>query len=993
MSNVKDGTRSSGHRDQQLEAGRDLYNLSSARQLQTYEHNGVLNDTHSSAKSNTESSNDLASSIRDKEGIGGGRSPRLAQNNQSRPPRIWRLLTSKKLRGKTSLITVILVLFGGAGAVTLLSSPTLAIVQLRQVLTNDLNDQLKSFENRHSFLLRSKLKTTTKGSCGVVKIACRFDTMSDRQVERFAKAGITIEREPGTSILPNRNRVSRITFPNPDGGSPIQVNSAEELTDRMRNDVRVRSGMVRAENPWFASMTDTTFKSALRILGSSKASRITGNTDEEREKSVNAVIGEKESLEARNLTPEVDKDNKPTGRLIGPDGSVMTQQQIDLINQSAQTAESASRIKPSNIASSIGKGVILTGAVDTGCSVFNAMRMVGALAKVDKAKQAAQMATSTLLVPADKIMAGDSNDGETEFVGNKINNIGGPKQPEKVVDESKLYDAGTDKNPPMKDNPNMYTTAFDSPGVKAAQYGDVIPLDSSQARFSLAGGFIGTLSKVNSFIAKVVTGGNPDPKAISDKCKYIQNPYVRGTALIAGIFVGIGSFGTFQAFSIAASLGVSMALPYAISMAADIASGDMFKNLYGRDFGSGSFVGTAAATSTAAQLRGMKPLSAKEAVAYTQSNQEALDQYASTQRYLAKSTPFDIYNQYSFMGSLAASITPSVSNARSSAGMMAFSITKLIPQTFGSLVRPAKAANTIARFQQCQDPGYISLGIGADIYCNVRYGLSDKELAMDPVENATWMASTGNIEADDETGEPVDNGQPWNYKKFMEECANRTVGYGEDQDENQGDGSNCVSSKNEALNQHFRIFTMDRGVQDYMDDKDTEVTPVGNSTGSVSADGWAYPTTKDAQITSGYKDSTRLAKGEDHRGIDFAQPGGALGKPIFAARDGKVVASGPADGFGNWIVIEHQIDGKTYSTVYGHMRAGDLMVRVGDTVKAGQQIARIGSEGNSSGPHLHFEIWNGNRLNPTCGNPQGDCSIDPTPIITKAKDSGNQVNL
>lgn len=966
--------RSGGHSDQQFEAGRDFYNPNPAQELYNREFNSITDRLGDVKQTGAKIINDNTDDVRTKE-----TAPSMPVSHKGGPAKIRQLFTSKKLRGKSSLITVALVLFGGGGAVSIFASPSLAIVQLRQILTQDLNDQLKAFENRHAYLMRTKLATMTNGSCGTVKIACRFSTMSDRQIERYAKRGITIERDTKGSLLPNRGRVTSMTIQNPDGGTPIRITSAAELTEKMRSDVSVRAAMQRAENPWFASMTDKTMKSALRTLGASKASRISGDTNEEREKSVNNAVTSSEQLDAKNLTPEVGEDGKETGNMIGPDGKVMTPDEIATLNESARTAESAAKIKPGNIVSSVGKGVLITGAVDSACTVYNSMRMVGALAKVEKSKQAAQMAMATLLVPADKIMAGEGTDGETEFVGNKINNIGGPEQPEKVVDESKIYDAGSQTSAPMKDNPDVYATAFDSPGVKAALHGDVIPLDSKQARFSLAGGFIGTMGRVNSFIAAAVSGGNPDPKVISQKCKYVQNPYVRGTAFIAGIFAGIGTFGLYQAAGVAASLAIGMALPYAISLAADIAAGDVFKDLYGSDFGSGSFVGTAAIMSTVAQQRGMKPLTAQEAVAYTQANQESLAQYADTQRYLARSEPLNIYNQYSFLGSLATTVTPALSQSRTSASAVAMSITNLIPTTLASLTGTARAESTVERFQQCEDPGYKALNIGADIYCNVRYGLSEEELSMDPVENARWMVESGNVAPDDETGAPLDNDLPWNYKKFMEECANRTVGYGEDQEENQGDGSNCLSPEHEALNRHFRVFTMDRSVADYMDGVDDTGTSTGGASGPVSAEGWAYPTTPEAQTTSTYKDPSR---GEDHRGVDLAQPGGALGKPIFAAYNGKVVASGPASGFGNWIVIAHTINGKTMSTVYGHMRADDLMVKVGDTVKAGQQIARIGNEGQSTGAHLHFEVWEGVRME--C---RGDCSIDPLPLIDKAKNS------
>ncbi len=978
MSRATRGTTTAENNDQHFDAGRDLYNPNPAQELYDREFSGIaegLGDVERKGRAiindNADTPDKNTNNVRQKESIGSATKRPQTQKSGGFSSKLKSFTVKSKLRGKTSLISVAIVLLGGGGAVSFFGIPIIAPIQFSQILTQDLNDQLKAFEDRHAHIMRAKFKSNTTKSCGVSPLPCRFAKMSDKQAERFANKGVTVERDAG-------GRITRMTFPDSNGGPDVVVNSGSEMKDKMHNNMAVRTSMQRVENPWFASMSDKTFKTTLRVLGASKASRISGDTNEERERSVNNAIGASEQIDPRTLTPEVDDENKPTGRMIGPDGEVLSQSQIDMINDSARTAEGASKIKPAGIASSIGTTVMATGAVDVACTAFNTSRMVGALSKIEKAKQAAQMVTAVIHTPASKILAGDATEGEIEFVGNKINNIGGPERPEQTVDESKIYDEGSQNNIPMKQDTSMLLTAFDSPGLKAALYGDVTPLDTRHARFSLAGGFIGTLNKVNGYIARVATlGTSSDPKAVSRACKYVQNPYVRGASLVAGVFIGIGSFGTWQAAGIVGSLAISMALPYMISIAADIASGDMFKNLYGDELGSGGFVGTAAIMSTAAQYRGMKPLTSQEAVAYTQSTKESLAHYADTQRYMARAEPFNIKNQYSFLGSLAFAVTPTLSKSQSSVSSMAMGMASLVPQTFASLTGTAKAANTVERFQQCNDPGYESLGIGADLYCNVRYGLSDQELAIDAVENALWMESTGNVAPGDTTGEPIDNGESWNYKKFIDECVNRTVGYGEDQEENQGDGANCLSKENEAKNQRYRIFTMDRSVADYMDGIDEAESSTGTGAqGSVSAEGWAYPTSTDGVTTSGYKPAGR----PNHLGLDIAQPGSAMGKPIFAARDGKVIASGPAEGFGNWIVLEHDVDGKKVSTVYGHMRSNDLLVKVGDTVKAGQQIARIGNEGESSGAHLHFEIWNGRRME--CN---GDCSIDPTAIIDKAK--------
>ena len=87
----------------------------------------------------------------------------------------------------------------------------------------------------------------------------------------------------------------------------------------------------------------------------------------------------------------------------------------------------------------------------------------------------------------------------------------------------------------------------------------------------------------------------------------------------------------------------------------------------------------------------------------------------------------------------------------------------------------------------------------------------------------------------------------------------------------------------------------------------------------------------------------------DHEGIDIA---GASGTPIVAAASGKVIKAGWDDwGLGNTIEIQHPDNSVT---VYGHNRR--LLVSKGTEVSQSQVIAQMGSTGNSTGPHLHFEV-------------------------------------
>ena len=101
--------------------------------------------------------------------------------------------------------------------------------------------------------------------------------------------------------------------------------------------------------------------------------------------------------------------------------------------------------------------------------------------------------------------------------------------------------------------------------------------------------------------------------------------------------------------------------------------------------------------------------------------------------------------------------------------------------------------------------------------------------------------------------------------------------------------------------------------------------------------------------------------GTMHSGVDIAAP---IGTPVYAPEGGVVVQAGPASGFGYAVAIQH---GDGTITLYGHVN--QYFVAAGQVVSAGQQIAEVGNRGQSTGPHLHFEVHTGglyaHRVNPT----------------------------
>jgi hypothetical protein len=116
-----------------------------------------------------------------------------------------------------------------------------------------------------------------------------------------------------------------------------------------------------------------------------------------------------------------------------------------------------------------------------------------------------------------------------------------------------------------------------------------------------------------------------------------------------------------------------------------------------------------------------------------------------------------------------------------------------------------------------------------------------------------------------------------------------------------------------------------------------------------------------------------------HWGTDFAAKEDTK---IYAAQAGTVVHIGRADGFGQWIVIDHPEEAGSGTTVYGHMwDAHATGLQQGDEVSAGQHIAFVGNNGESTGAHLHFEV------HPTVWQP--GTQLDPEQWLDGALEPGD----
>ena len=149
-----------------------------------------------------------------------------------------------------------------------------------------------------------------------------------------------------------------------------------------------------------------------------------------------------------------------------------------------------------------------------------------------------------------------------------------------------------------------------------------------------------------------------------------------------------------------------------------------------------------------------------------------------------------------------------------------------------------------------------------------------------------------------------------------------------------------------------------------------EIVQVGTKTSNYggsygSSTGFIWPTRGAYRVSSyyGYR-SASISGWSYHGGIDIVLgSGSSAGIPVVASASGTVVVANSGwRGYGHTVVIDH---GNGIRTRYAHMYPGSITVRVGQRVYQGQQIGRIGSTGNSTGPHLHFEMLiNGRKVNP-----------------------------
>lgn len=387
-------------------------------------------------------------------------------------------------------------------------------------------------------------------------------------------------------------------------------------------------------------------------------------------------------------------------------------------------------------------------------------------------------------------------------------------------------------------------------------------------------------------------------------------------------------------------------------------------------------------------------------------------------RFEASKNQFNPYNQYSFAGRVASIFSPYTSTDGTIFSGMANMVTASL-SPIGSLGYVAKATKDglFQPIQIYSRPGALAgtLKVCEDRYkaeigipCMGESGKTSTYMSpmilkcLDEEEKGNrdcfaeavdYLQGKGYLESDG-SGKPVDWAQfkpddpTVNYDNellmYMENCTFRVydIGYtsksydddnidwflgsrcGGNDDNGKhidGDGYPPESPGPEDTKIAWMSYYINECLAVYAGEEDEEYcwsepaaasTPAAGSAQPVSG-AWGCPVdATNGHVTQGPHD---IGNGTAS-GVDYGYAGGSgEGAPIYAVRAGEVIDTGPAAGYGNWIRIKHEENGKQVISYYGHLRPSDILVTNGQHVEAGAHIANVGAGivGSSSGPHLH----------------------------------------
>lgn len=879
-----------------------------------------------------------------------------------------------RIAKKGPLGALILTLAGAGIGISTFLSPGLIFVQIADIFTNHNNVGNAAVSIRTKAVLGNKIGNAFANpgdaKCG---IKCKFATMDNTLFKKLEANKFTVE----STKVGNRHIVKSITFPD----KKTKITSLAEFNKVMDNPIHA-AALAKVHDAKSKPFLTSKFSTTIRKYGIDKVHKLIGSSKEKFNSSLRKAIG----------LPEVP---------IEIDG---TKTQTD-----AEKLDASPRLK--KVSAGVGKlGGGISGGIGAICTAHNVTRLIASEEKLAKAAAYAKIAM-VLLNASSKLKAADSG-GIDPGVATLLGNILTEK------------DTRT-KNPDGTPNDGLGLTATDSYSYKVAAHGDTGKPPNYVKQFSLEPknakekGFFDILANVTLFSAST-----PQARAVANPVCKAGTSDLASFASCAPTAVTVVGYGICVATDIAAGFAigkiVEFALPLIIKEVISSSLMTLDENSRGPSFMEPVAIGSAEILNASGANYALAPGTTSQLSDYFKLSQEVNIKDEAIARVQAKDTPLDIYNQYSFLGSMAKSLNlaayanaPLTANVRTLAATIPQSLSSLTLNTNAGTYMPV-ADSKLAQYQNDNCPALQSIGAKGDTSCVVGLSADVGELKADVFETIDHMSAPTDGALNDDTGAVrTDTTMGKQFQLYIDNCLNRKDEWGETsrsiEDGEPGDyewflGAKC--SEQSPMVRDFRIYARDELINASAEDEastlktseelnpssSSTTQPTGANSTNINPDGWTFPTTAGSTLSSPFGPRG----GGYHTGVDLNVPSGS---PFYATRDGVVrlreydIYSIPGDDGvgGSWcpvtpsesrmqkdIWISHTVDGTPYTSIYAHL--SQYAVQDGATVKAGDLIGYTGGSGCSDGPHVHFEIWQSATPTPS---KQAPGVLDPWPLINK----------
>lgn len=704
-------------------------------------------------------------------------------------------------RKKSASLFITIGLLGGGLGASFFSFPGLLLVQMKEVFTNYGSSASRAAPARYNKMLKYTIGSpdAAKACEKPTSKKCKLGTMSEEQKANYEKEGFKVNGE----AVDGRTRVTSVEFP--DGK---KVTNGSDFTKYTKKNPAAASAAGRAHNPATKVYNGGRFASVLKKLGLDRSKEdVSGKNDDERKKDFNKRTG-------NDITPE---------------------------ERSSKFKEKYSaRISSSG---AIKKSGALSGVAALGCAGYNIAKITVAAVKVENGLRFAAFALQ-FLKAADQIKnRGDISPETTSFLGTVLTST-----------------AATGAKAGL--------AATDSQGYKIAAYGGEGLLRDWTAAFLLGGNpVLITIDNTVQYINKEF-GGRSNVRTV---CRAASNIYV-GTGITAAIcggetvaaaggatliLPGVGTVGAGVAAG-ATCLASQAIIMLAIMLAAPRLTEWMVSNVLplvtnmlsntdldtnkisGVDAGNGIAVGAGVMLGTTALSRGLKPGSKSDVTTFLAATADDQAQTDKIAMYDAQNEPFNIYNQYSFLGSavrksgIALRAPSSISEGLSSLGSIISSSIKLIP-TAGASPASMPVNITTADLSDCPDLDMKDIGIDCDKMGQPQFVLSPTELNMEVSDNLDYMIPKFVTEDGTEVPDTT-------YTKWLANCTEQreapmgaTFSPLEDPDYNWSTGEYCISgdgSDGSATQENLSNFRVYYNTLAEKEDGDTAPPATTSESGS-----------------------------------------------------------------------------------------------------------------------------------------------------------------